>query len=461
METLRCLNRECGVDVSASDWARLTRLRSDRCTTDVAELFYPGIQSEGNDRTVGLAQLRVKDFFSTQDDDGYHRVYAAVLRCPEMRFPDIHAVLKTTKLEGKVMNTVLVHVVQWLNRYPTQVGDRDSNKPLLRYDLLPPLQALYGDKAEPKSLELERKVLAYVRDHTNDFINPSLEHYLQAYPDGHCDDYIERFKHESWRTVLTIVYDITGPHFQHEALIHFNTNNPSYLDSKPVSAIAQVLCHSLSRIPEVLRNPALQGKKAAEALCHEIHPLVMAWAAKQCEDALTDRGSEWPPATIQLVQAEQVKYQALAPARPAGGPEVMPRSVRDVGIQTTVQGEFERPWTQENHHPMSLAGDMNMNRENASTGRHSKDLDPNLTRRAPIPPPPWRPRQPSQAPILAIGGSERQNNRHTGSSAGWVHLARASHSAPSRSQVPPNKTKPAGGRSWRKRPAVISGKLTS
>ena len=457
METLRCLNRECGVDVSASDWARLTRLHSDRCANDVAELFYPGIQSEGDNRTVGVAQLRVKDFFSTQDNDGYNRVYAAVLRCPEMRFPDIHAVLKTTRVEGKVMSTVLAHVVQWLNHCPTQVGDRDSNKPLLRHDLLPPLQALYGDEAEPKSLEVERKVLAYVREHTNDFINPSLEHYLQAYPDGHCDDYIERFEHESWRTVLMIVYDITGPHFQHEALFHFNTNHPSYLDSKPVSAIAQVLCHSLSRIPEVSRNPALLGKKAAEALCREIHPLVMTWAARQCEDALTDRGSQWPPATIQLVQAEQAKYQALAPTRPAYGPETA-RSVRDVGIQTTVQGEFERPWTRESRHAMSLAGEMNG--ENSPTGRHSKDLDPNLTRRAQISP---TPRQASRAPILAIGGSERQNNGHT-SSSGRVHLAhasrRASHSAPSWSQVPPNRTKPAGGRAWRNRPAVISGKRT-
>ena len=150
----------------------------------------------------------------------------------------------------------------------------------------------------------------------------------------------------------------------------------------------------------------------------------MTWAARQCEDALTDRGSQWPPATIQLVQAEQAKYQALAPTRPAYGPETA-RSVRDVGIQTTVQGEFERPWTQESRHAMSLAGEVN--RENSPTGRHSKDLDPNLTRRAQMSPTPGRPRQASRAPILAIGGSERAEQ--------WSH--QLLWSGASRSRRPP------------------------
>jgi hypothetical protein len=52
------------------------------------------------------------------------------------------------------MSTVMSHVTLWMNTEPEKVLDHENNKPALRKDLVPALQAKYGDKADDKSQDL-------------------------------------------------------------------------------------------------------------------------------------------------------------------------------------------------------------------------------------------------------------------------------------------------------------------
>jgi hypothetical protein len=295
------------------DWAIFASLPLNPSSTDIQQLFYPSLQgTEERDRS----QCRRCHFLTSLSHDKYYMVFMTVSQHPEWEFPDINHLLKTTKQEGKIMSIVMAHVGQWLNCDPVHVGERESNKPLLRHDLVPALTEKYGPAANQKSLELERQILIFVRSNIHEFTNYTIEHYLHTYPVTHQNTYVERFEHQVWRALLVIVYSVSGPHFKDKGLIQCNTEEPTQLDSRPTSTITQAICNFLSHIPEVSQNPALRARSAIDSLCAEIQPLVMSWAAQQCEHALSHPNKQWPPSTITLIETEQKKYQALAPQPP-------------------------------------------------------------------------------------------------------------------------------------------------
>ncbi len=286
----------------------MASLPHDRTPEDIQKLFYP--ESESNTE-INIPELRPRDFFPMADNKTYKKLYEFMLSRPDLSFPNIHSLLKTTKQEGKVMSIVLSHVGQWLNRNPAKVAERDSNKPPLRNDLVPALQQRHGEKADEQSLELQNRVLEYVRDNIGEFACPMIEHYLQEYPYGDGTAYTKRFEHESWKGVLIIVLDIAGPHLQHDALLRYNTEDPKEICSKPASAIAQAVCKIVGRIPEVLQNPALNETKAMDDLRETIEPLIVRWVAKQCARALESPAEHWQPSAIKTIEAQHAKYVAL------------------------------------------------------------------------------------------------------------------------------------------------------
>lgn len=286
----------------------MASLPHNRTPEDIQKLFYP--ESESNTE-INIPELRRQGLFPTADDEVYKNLYKFVLLRPDLSFPDIHSLLKITKQEGKVMSTVMSHVGQWLNRNPTKVAERDNNKPPLRNDLVPALRERHGEKADEQSLELQNRVLEYVRDNIGEFTCPTVEHYLQEYPHGDGTAYTKRFEHEAWKGVLIIVLDIAGPHLQHNALLRYNAEDPRETCSKPASAIAQAVCKIIGRIPEVLQNPALNETDAMDDLRETIEPLIVRWVTRQCAKALESPAEHWQPSAIKMIEAQHAKYVAL------------------------------------------------------------------------------------------------------------------------------------------------------
>jgi hypothetical protein len=134
-------------------------------------------------------------------------LYQYVAKEPMVSFNDVHAMLKTTKQEGKLMSTVMGHVTYWVNDNPTKVSDRENNKPQLRKDLVAALEPGYGEKAEEVSRVVQRQVCDYVRKHAKDFTAAAMEPYLHTYPNSDEDGtaYSARFKHKVWRDLRSLL----------------------------------------------------------------------------------------------------------------------------------------------------------------------------------------------------------------------------------------------------------------
>jgi len=251
------------------------------------------------------------------------------------------------------------HIGQWLNRNPTKVAERDNNKPPLRNDLVPALREMHGKKADKQSVELQNRVLKYVRDNIGEFTCPTVEHYLQEYPHGDGAAYTKRFEHETWKGVLIMVLDITGPHLQHNTLLRYNAEDPRETCSKPASAIAQAVCKIVGRIPEVLQNPALNETNAMDDLHEMIEPLIIRWVARQCAKALESPAEHWQPSAIKTIEAQHAKYVALVeedvplpalprlPDPPEYNPPMFDGELRGGNAHSTGSGahesEVERP----------------------------------------------------------------------------------------------------------------------
>ncbi|KAF2174792.1 hypothetical protein K469DRAFT_770346 [Zopfia rhizophila CBS 207.26] len=278
ISTISRIHSEFNIDIQSSDWVKLASLPQARKLEDVRKLFYPDQDAPSS--------LRRRDLFPTADDDTYNGLYQSVLSTPDLSFADVHSLLKTTKKEGKVMSVVVSHVGQWLNRDPARVIERDNNKPPLRNDFLPALRERYGEGAEKHSIELQERLLVYIRNNIDEFTRPIVEHYLHEYPSGNSDAYAERFEHEVWKDILILVVEFAGPHLQHESMLRFNTEDPRKISSKPASAITQAVCKLIGRIPEVSQNPALKEEKAMDDLCEMMQPVIIEWAARQCANAL-------------------------------------------------------------------------------------------------------------------------------------------------------------------------------
>jgi hypothetical protein len=74
--------------------------------------------------------------------------------------------------------------------------------------------------------------------------------------------------HLIWKDLFVLVRSVTGPNFQGQSIA-----------PQPLQATTQAMC-------EISQNPALHHANALDALRAQIYPIVIAWAANQCKDAL-------------------------------------------------------------------------------------------------------------------------------------------------------------------------------
>lgn len=287
-----------GLDIRLADWNQLAGLPQVRSVDEVQGLFYPSIAPGVESHP---SSTRRRDFFPDIDDGVYFNLCQSVLYEPGRRFIDIQALLKTTKQEGKLMSTVMSHVCQWLNKEPEKVSDRDNNKPALRKDLVPALQAKYGDKAEDKSRVLQQSVLNYVRKNTKGFTSTTLEHYLHEFPSGNCDAYGARFKHEVWRQLLSIVTNFAGPTLQHK---HMASLIPEANHKSSPPTIARTARDLIYEIPEVVNDPALQSKSAGEQLLSMIQPVIARWISEQHKDVPNHHSENEHPSIVHPVEEQ-------------------------------------------------------------------------------------------------------------------------------------------------------------
>jgi hypothetical protein len=446
MDTLRLIRERCAVDVSPSDWAKLARFTNPRQAEEVQELFFPG--HEGDE-----SRLRAKGFFADLDDDAYDEMYETVRLHPITAFPDIHALLKTSKQDGKTMSVIMAHVGQWLNREPFRVTDRGSNKPPLRQDLLPGLRSRYGDDdAEAKSIDLQGNVLEFVREHVRPLTDPSIAHFLEQFPHDHPAAYVERFEHDPWRGLLAVVYQVCGPHFQGDAMLRFNRQDPSTLTGTHTSAISQGMCHALFRFPEVCRNPALQGKAAEEALCNLIRPMVMRWAMQQCKAALADPDLAWPEPTLRLLRQDLERYQSLA--RTEQPSNVVEEVERRSDVSLTVRTEMVKTTREaaQRDHSRSPPRAKSDGRDLTSVKGHRASVK---TGRRAAPGAIYDlPGEASTDPHTPVSHRISQNDPGPNSNMPSSHARSSSPSAP-KSVLGTRRLKiPGGGRKWRQGPGI-------
>jgi hypothetical protein len=163
------------------------------------------------------------------------------------------------------------HVSQWVNREPEKVVDRDNNKPALRKDLIPALQARYGDKADETSRVLKQRILNNVRTNANNFTSTTLEHYLHEYPGADGNAYGVRFRHKVWRDVLSLVTSFAEPTLQHKYLASLMLGDTCTIR---LPAIAQTAQDLIYQIPKIANNPALQSTTAAKQLLAIMQPAI-------------------------------------------------------------------------------------------------------------------------------------------------------------------------------------------
>lgn len=274
----------------------------------VQQLFY----FKWNGRPTA-PKLRTQGFLTTVEDEVYDKLYDLMLEDDDLIFPDIHGLLKTTKQEGKVMSLVVMHVGHWLNRDLVKAGERESNKPQLRMDFLPALRQAGRVETDEESIELQKLVLRHVKTNMAELTSKAIERYLHEFPTDDGTAYTQRFRHECWRKLLSLVRAFVGPHFQHGALTIYNAqisrgNDVEDHDSTSSIVLARGLCDHIKQLPEVSQNPALTSETATAAL----QSLLMKWAAQQCADALRREEAEhWQPSQVEHVRAEEARHLAL------------------------------------------------------------------------------------------------------------------------------------------------------
>jgi hypothetical protein len=311
-------------EMAAADWALLSESLPDGYTdTHVRELFYP-------DRESGAAAKRRPGFLSVLGDDAYKQVHERIRGTPRLRFVNVHSLLRTSKEDGRVMVQVLNHVIAWLNPSPTAVHNRrDNNKPPLWNDLVPALQnckeeciqsaarrlntkADELEGARAAAMLLQQEVLAFVRSNAAEFKSPTTKQYLDSMPGGTDGPaYAHRFLDRAWGHVLAIVRQYVGADFQRT----WGTSPPgdlqgALLERRP--SLTRAICKASETVPEIVQNPALNTKRALEALTAAIDETVLQWAVRQCQLALEDgaesTGTAWSAATVRQVREAQSKY---------------------------------------------------------------------------------------------------------------------------------------------------------
>ncbi|KAH6880649.1 hypothetical protein B0T10DRAFT_411653, partial [Thelonectria olida] len=127
LNVLENLPGDTAEQVHATDWAKIAAtLPLNHTVTDVKRLFYPEELKEPNSSAYGQhrgALRRREGFLDEMDDVDYEAVYHHISKQPEMEFPEVQKLLKTTKEEGRIMMQVMTHVIAWINPRPTLVMD--------------------------------------------------------------------------------------------------------------------------------------------------------------------------------------------------------------------------------------------------------------------------------------------------------------------------------------------------
>lgn len=209
------------------------RLPADRTEKEAHELFYPGQSEPYTEKT---SKRRV-GFLSSLDRHEYWEIYCRILKAKSLRFPDVHRITRLSRDEGRVLYLIMSHVVAWLNAEPTKIIDRrDNNKPPLRKDLAPALEhcpdksireaerrlgmAVLGTeqaqtKADAASILMQKEVLDFVLYNMAAFKSREQKDYLAQLPkDVGNITYAERFSHNTWARVLSIVRKFAGNSFR-------------------------------------------------------------------------------------------------------------------------------------------------------------------------------------------------------------------------------------------------------
>lgn len=293
----------CDGDIQSirlSDWNALLGLPS-RSATDVQSLFYldapPNVVLE-----VDGGSYRRSDFLGAFDDTAYYNAWQAVLAFPERRFPDIQAMLRTGRHDGKVMSQVMTHVVQWVNPAPAKVGDRENNKPPLWRDLTGAFKHGSGGQgaAEGQAQELQRRIFDVLRGRINEVSD------LSKMPDTDGESYLERFESSIWKDILVTVHGMVGPYF-YGVMAKFNKEDPITLTSRQEPSLVSAIGKAIRKAPDIAQNPALRNKAAIEILMGKLSPLIIAWAFEQCTETLRiqelGRAPALPPSVLKTISS--------------------------------------------------------------------------------------------------------------------------------------------------------------
>ncbi|KAG9239787.1 hypothetical protein BJ878DRAFT_38335, partial [Calycina marina] len=297
--------------IQLADWNALVNLPS-RLASDVREQFYPNGPLEEDLELVSSEYRRTK-FLVSLDDEIYHSAYEAVLQFSDQRFPDIQATLRTSRNDGKAISRLMSHVVQWLNPSPSEVGDRENNKPQLWRDLIYPFTICSNSSqgsTEGQARELQRQIFDIVRGRVGELSS------LTVMPDKGGDAYLERFQIPIWKEILIAVHPMIGAQFQ-GVLAKFNTQDPATIISQRESTLISAIRLGIRQVPEVAQNPALRSDQALDIIMTKITPFIVAWASEQCTEALrvqrSGQAPPWPPSILQSVTSELKKLETMLP----------------------------------------------------------------------------------------------------------------------------------------------------
>lgn len=280
------LTGEMPESIELTDWNILTKLPASRSITDVQGIFYPNAPAEilADLEAFGHSHRRPR-FLTTYDDIAYHQLYQTILENHDLQFPDIQAVLRNGRQDGKVLSQVMNHVSQWLN----------------------------PDSTPKVTLFLQQRIFNLVRGRMGEFADGGISSYLSKLPNEGGDAYLERFSCQIWRDLLIRVHEVAGARFQ-GSLAKFNNQHPTSLPAQSEPSLMRALRETVSRMPEISGNPALRSSKAIDALLTTLST----WATQQIEEALrAQRLGQmplWPPKIRELVLAQQSELGAMVSA---------------------------------------------------------------------------------------------------------------------------------------------------
>ncbi|KAH7142822.1 hypothetical protein B0J13DRAFT_51061 [Dactylonectria estremocensis] len=302
LNTLNDLPGNSADNVYTTDWAKIVAtFPVGYSAREVKRLFYPR-QLEESDSLVqdmhGHGLRRRSGFLEEMSDDAYHSVCHHICGHREMLFPDVQKLLRTTKEEGRTMMQVMTHVIAWLNPKPARVMDRrENNKPLLREDFKPALQAMankrvnavWATKVEESSIDLERRILDAVLDEMTSFKTAAIKATLGVLPADDRNGYGQRFMKRPWMTVLEKVEHAFGPEFGPSLTFALPTRkSDQVLYCQPTSSITRAICELVPQIQEVMEIPELNGQEAYEELVASIDKAVVQWVLQRCNRELAN-----------------------------------------------------------------------------------------------------------------------------------------------------------------------------